>query len=125
MMENQFRNEYQKQLSNLVLLKSGIEMNFFYADTITLEENQLVISQKGKIARYQFLNDAILKESNQKKDTLYKGECNASFSQQGNSNWVNRLTLNFTTEKETIGMSFNKTYLPIQNLKKKEIRFEY
>lgn len=124
-MENQFRNEYQKQLSHLVLLKSGIEMDFFYADTIILEQDQLIVFKKGKIARYQFFNDAILKEANQRKDTLYKGECTASFNQQENSNWVSRLTLNFTTEKETIGMSFNKTYLPTQNLKKKEIRFEY
>lgn len=124
-MKNQFRNEYQKQLSHLVLLKSGIEMDFFYADTLTIEQHQLVVFRDGKVVRYQFLNDAILKESNLRKDTLYSGACAARFYQLENCNWINRLTVTLSTEKDQVEMSFNKVYTPGRTFKYKEISFEY
>lgn len=125
MMENQFRNEYQKQLSSLVLLKSGLEMDFFYADTIIAEQKQLFVFHDGKKSSYQFHEDAILKEVNLKSDTLFKGECLAYFETIEKESWVRRLTLKIKTEKEEVQMAFNKCYRPNQKLKQKEIRFEY
>jgi len=125
MMENQFRNEYQKQLSSLVLLKSGLEMDFFHADTIIAEQKQLFIFKNGKKSRYQFMEDAILKEVNLENDTLFKGECSANFELVEKNNWVQRLTISITTEKEDVQMSFRKQYRPNQKLKDKEVSFEY
>jgi hypothetical protein len=125
MMGRQFRSEYQKQLSSLVLLKSGLEMDFFYADTIVVEQQQILVYINEKKSSYQFYDDAVLKEVNLISDTLIKGECLVEFETIEKRNWVNRLKLKIKVEDNEIQMSFNKRYLPNQLLKGKEISFEY
>lgn len=124
-MGRQFRSEYQKQLSSLVLLKSGLEMDFFYADTIVVEQQQILVYINEKKSSYQFYDDAVLKEVNLISDTLIKGECLVEFETIEKRNWVNRLKLKIKVEDNEIQMSFNKRYLPNQLLKGKEISFEY
>jgi len=125
MMRSQFQNEYQKQLSKLVLLKSGLEVDFFYADTIIAEDQQLLAFRDGKVSAYQFQADAIIKIINQVSDTLFKGSCTPEFEREENHRWIKRLTLNIKTEEDEIQLSFTKKYLPNQKLKDKEVRFEY
>lgn len=125
MMGRQFRNEYQKQLSSLVLLKSGLEMDFFYADTIIAEQKQILVFRQGKESSYQFQEDAILKEINLISDTLFKGEYLNEIATIEKNNWVTRLTLKIKVEDDEVRMSFDKCYRPNQILKEKEISFEY
>jgi competence protein ComGF len=125
MMVHQFRNEYQKQLSCLVLLKSGLEMDFFYADSITVGQKQIFVFRSGKESSYQFNDDAILKEINLKSDTLFKGKCLTEIETIDKQNWVNRLILKIKVEDDEVRMSFHKCYRPNQILKNKEISFEY
>ena len=107
MMGSQFRNEYQKQLSNLVLLKSGLEMDFFYADTIIAEDKQILVFRMGKESSFRFNEDCILKEINLKSDTLFTGESQVKFETIGKNNWVIHLTLKIKVEDEEIQMSFS------------------
>jgi hypothetical protein len=125
LMERQFRNEYEKQLSTLVILKSGLEMDFFYADTIFAEQGQLLVFRNGKETSYQFNNDAILKKVEPTSDTLFKGGCLTESETIGKNSWVKRLTLKLKVDDDEVNMSFNKCYLPNQLLKVKEISFEY
>lgn len=124
-MGRQFRNEYQKQLSSVVLLKSSLEMDFFNADSIIAEQKQIFVFRHSKKLTYQFHADAILKTTNLKSDTLFVGKCLTEFDIDDKSNWVRRLTLKIGVESQEIPMAFNKYYLPNQKLKQKEVRFEY
>lgn len=125
LMERQFRNEYEKQLSRLVNLKSGLEMDFFYADTIFAEQDQIRVFSNGKETSYQFNNDAILKKINLTSDTLFKGGCLTEFETTEKNSWVKRLTLKLKVDDDEVNMSFSKSYRPNQLLKVKEISFEY
>lgn len=125
LMERQFRNEYEKQLSSIVLLKSGLEMDFFYADTLFAEQKQLLVFRNGKETSYQFNNDAIVKKINLTSDTLFKGGCLPEFESIEKNSWVKRLTLKLKVEDDEVNMSFSKSYRPNQLLKAKEISFEY
>jgi hypothetical protein len=125
MMGHQFQNEYQKQLSGLVTLKSGLEMDFFYADTIIAEQKQIFVFREGKKSSYLFHDDAILKEVNLISDTLFKGEYMTEIETIDKNNWVSRLKLKIKVENDEVQMSFNECYSPNQILKNKEISFEY
>ena len=125
MMGRQFRSEYQKQLSSVVLLRSGLEMDFFRADSITAEQKQIFVFRQGKESIYQFYEDAILRTKNLKSDTLFVGRCFTGFDVDDKSKWVSRLILKIEVDSQEIQMAFNKSYLPNQKLKQKEVRFEY
>lgn len=125
MMRQQFRNEYQKQLSSLVLLKSGLEMDFFYADTIVAEQKQIHVFRQGKESTYQLQEDAILKITNSVSDTLFKGEYLTETETVENTDWVKRFMLKIKVGEDELRLSFGKYYLPNQKLKHKEIGFEY
>lgn len=125
MMGRQFRSEYQKQLSSVVLLRSGLEMDFFKADSIIAEQKQIFVFRQGKESIYQFHEDAILRTKNSKSDTLFVGKCLTGFDMDDKSKWVSRLTLKIEVESQDIQMAFNKCYRPNQKLKQKEVRFEY
>lgn len=124
-MGRQFRSEYQKQLSSVVLLKSGLEMDFFKADSITAGQDQVFVFRQGKESVYQFHEDAILRTTNSKSDTLFAGKCLTEFDMDDKSNWISRLILKIEVESQEIQMAFNKCYWPNQKLKKKEVSFEY
>ncbi|HLN74514.1 MAG TPA: type II secretion system protein [Prolixibacteraceae bacterium] len=126
MMGRQFQNEYQKQLSNLVLFKSQMEMEFFLADSIiTTEEDQINSYTNGKQSSYHFPKDAILKTNNLLTDSLYKGEYHTEFLTIGKNNYVKQLTFIFKIDNDEIRLSFKKYYSKNQKLNNKEIRFEY
>lgn len=125
MMGRQFRSEYQKQLSSVVLLKSGLEMDFFKADSIIAGQDQVFVFRQGKELVYQFHEDAILRKTNSKNDTLFAGKCLTEFDIDDKSNWVSRLILKIEIENQEIQMAFNKYYRPNQKLKQKEVSFEY
>ena len=125
MMGQQFRSEYQKQLSSVVLLKSGLEMDFFKADSIIAEQKQIFVFRQGKKSTYQFHEDAILRTKNSKSDTIFVGKCLTEFDMDDKSDWVRRLTLKIEVESQEIQMAFNKCYRPNQKLKQKEVSFEY
>lgn len=125
MMGRQFRSEYQKQLSNVVLLKSGLEMDFFKSDSIIAEQNQIFVFRQGEESVYQFHEDAILRTKNLKSDTLFVGKCLTEFDLDDKSKWINRLRLKIEVDSQEIQMAFNKYYRPNQKLKQKEVSFEY
>ena len=125
MMGRHFQNEYQKQLSNLVFLRSGLEMDFFYADTIIADENQVHIFNDGKESIYLFQEDVILKEINLITDTLFKGEYLYEFETLKDKSWVKRIVLKVKVEKDELQLTCCKSYYPNQKLKSKEIGFEY
>ena len=124
-MGRHFQNEYEKQLSGLVILKSQLEMDFFHTDTIITDQKQIHLFLLGKESSYQFQEDAILKKANLITDTVFKGEYIPEIETIQNKDWVKRLILKIKTQEEDVELTFNKSYYPNQKLKSKEINFEY
>lgn len=125
MMGRHFRNEYQNQFSDLVALRSGMEMDFFYADTIIAGENLMHIFNDGKESVYLFQENRILREINMRTDTLFKGEYWYEFETLKDQSWVTKIGLRVKAEKDELQVTCCKFYYPNQKLKSKEIDFEY
>jgi hypothetical protein len=117
--------EYDNQFSKLLLLNSGIEMDFFYADSVIMESDHLYIFKDNQKKSYHFQQDMIIKSYGNETDTLFLGMLLKDLVYTAEKNWISQLELLIQEGKEEYLISFSKKYLPNQKLKNKEISFEY
>ncbi len=121
MVNQHLKKDYESPLSNLLLLKSEIEMDFFYSDKIIAENDHLYIFKDNYQINYQFQQEVIIKDS----DTLYIGVLHKKLKMIEGKNWITQLDLLIQKDDEKFQLTFRKRYLPNFKLKNKELSFEY
>ncbi len=113
--------------AQLLMLKSELEMSFFFVDSIKAnDDDDLIFSYKDKVSTYIFSDSTILRKKENKVDTLFSGIYTKRIVHPLNgSSYINKLGLTVKNGDETFDLSFSKKYRPNILLRGKEIDFEY